>query len=150
MWGHKEKTAVYKPRRETSEETLCNPMDYTIHRLLWARILEWVAFPFSRGSSQHRDWTQVSHIADEFFTSWVTREAPRILEWVAYPFSRGFSQLGNRTRVSCVAGGFFTSWAIREDLHLYKDEYNPRWIHDYMIRKYQMILSHLSFGFKIN
>ena len=40
-----------------------------------ARILEWVAIPFSRGSSQPRDQTQVSHIADGFFTSWATREA---------------------------------------------------------------------------
>ena len=37
--------------------TLCNPKDYRIHRILQARILEWVAFPFSRGSSQPRDWT---------------------------------------------------------------------------------------------
>ena len=35
--------------------TLCEPMDYTIHGILQARILEWVAFPFSRGSSQPRD-----------------------------------------------------------------------------------------------
>ena len=35
--------------------TLCNPMDYTAHGILQARILEWVAFPFSRGSSQPRD-----------------------------------------------------------------------------------------------
>ena len=49
--------------------TLCNPMDYTVHRLLQARILEWVTFPFSRGSSQPRDRTQVSHIAGRFFTS---------------------------------------------------------------------------------
>ena len=35
--------------------TLCDPMDYTVHRILQARILEWVAFPFSRGSSQPRD-----------------------------------------------------------------------------------------------
>ena len=41
-----------------------------------AKILEWVAFPFSRGSSQPRDWTQVSHIAGGFFTRWVIREAP--------------------------------------------------------------------------
>ena len=40
-----------------------------------ARILEWVAFPFSRGSSQHKDRTQVSHITGGFFTSWATREA---------------------------------------------------------------------------
>ena len=39
------------------------------------RILEWVAYPFSRGSSQPRDQTQVSHISGRFFTSWVTREA---------------------------------------------------------------------------
>ena len=45
-------------------------MDYGI---LQARILEWVVFPFSRGSSQPRDWTQVSHTAGRFFTSWATR-----------------------------------------------------------------------------
>ena len=49
--------------------TLCYPMDYTVHGILQARILEWVAFPFSRRSSQPRDQTQVSHIAGEFFTS---------------------------------------------------------------------------------
>ena len=49
--------------------TLCNPMDYTVHGTLQARLLEWVAFPFSRGSSQPRDRTQVSHIAGRIFTS---------------------------------------------------------------------------------
>ena len=49
--------------------TLCNPMDYTVHRIHQARILKWVAFPFSRGSSQPRDQTQVSSIAGGFFTS---------------------------------------------------------------------------------
>ena len=52
--------------------TVCDPMDYTIHGILQARILEWVAFPFSRGSSQPRDQTQVSHTAGGFFTSWTT------------------------------------------------------------------------------
>ena len=55
--------------------TLCDPMDYTVHGILQARILEWVAFPFFRGSSQPRDPSQVSHIAGGFFTSWATREA---------------------------------------------------------------------------
>ena len=41
--------------------TLCGSMDYTVHGILQARILEWVAFPFSRGSSRPRDQTQVSH-----------------------------------------------------------------------------------------
>ena len=49
--------------------TLCDPMDYMVHEILQARILEWVAFPFSRGSSQPRDQSQVSHIAGGFFTS---------------------------------------------------------------------------------
>ena len=47
--------------------TLCNPRDHTVHGILQARILEWVAVPFSRGS-QSRDRTQVSHIAGGFFT----------------------------------------------------------------------------------
>ena len=54
--------------------TLCDPTDYTVHGILQARILECVAFPFSRGSSQPRDQSQVSHIAGGFFTSWTTRE----------------------------------------------------------------------------
>ena len=37
--------------------TLCDPVDYTVHGILQARILEWVVFPFLRGSSQARDWT---------------------------------------------------------------------------------------------
>ena len=55
--------------------TICIPMDYTVHGILQARILEWAAFPFSRGSSRPRDRTQVSHIAGRFFTSWASREA---------------------------------------------------------------------------
>ena len=49
--------------------TLCNPVSYTVHGILQARILEWVAFPFFRESSQPRDRTQVSRIAGRFFTS---------------------------------------------------------------------------------
>ena len=49
--------------------TLCNPMDDTVHAIFQARILEWIAFAFSRESSQPRDQTQVSHIAGRFFTS---------------------------------------------------------------------------------
>ena len=49
--------------------TLCDPMDYTVHGILQARIPEWVAFPFSQGSFQPRDRTQVSRIAGRFLTS---------------------------------------------------------------------------------
>ena len=54
-------------------QLFANP--WTVHGILQARILEWVAFPFSRGSSQPRDRTQVSRIAGGFFTSWAIREA---------------------------------------------------------------------------
>ena len=46
-----------------------------VRGILQDRILEWAAFPFSRGSSQPRDPTQVYHIAVRFFTSWAAREA---------------------------------------------------------------------------
>ena len=49
--------------------TLWDPLDYTVQGILQARILEWVAIPFSRGSSQSRDRTHISHIAGGFFTS---------------------------------------------------------------------------------
>ena len=49
-------------------------MDYILHGILQTRILEWVAVPFSRRSSQSRDRTHVSGIAGRFFTSWATRE----------------------------------------------------------------------------
>ena len=62
---------------------LCNPMDYTVRGILQARILEWVAISSSRGSSQPRDRTQVSCIAGEFFTSWITREAQEY--WNGWP-----------------------------------------------------------------
>ena len=54
-----------------------------VQGILQARILEWVAFPLSWGSSQPKDWTQVSHIVSELFTSWATREAQDY--WSGYP-----------------------------------------------------------------
>ena len=58
-----------------SHVRLCDPLDYTVHGMLQARILEWVAVPFSRGSSQPRDRSHVSWMAGGFFTNWATREA---------------------------------------------------------------------------
>ena len=52
--------------------TLFDLRDYIIHGILQAGIQEWVAFPYSRGSSQPIYWTQVSCIAGRFFTSWAT------------------------------------------------------------------------------
>ena len=53
-------------------------------RILQARILTWVAYPFSRVSSQPRDRTQVSHAAGRFFTIWTTRQAPSFNYWPIY------------------------------------------------------------------
>ena len=58
-------------------------MDCTAHGILQARILEWAAFPFCRGSSQPRDRTQISRTAGRFFTSWATREAQE--RWSGQP-----------------------------------------------------------------
>ena len=63
--------------------TLCDPMDWglpgsSLQGILQARILEWIAIPFFRGSSQPRDWTLVSHIAGKFFIIWAIREAKDI------------------------------------------------------------------------
>ena len=53
----------------------CSPTGSSVCGILQARILEWVAMPFARGSSWTWDWTWVSHIAGRFFTVWATREA---------------------------------------------------------------------------
>ena len=76
------------------------------------RILEQVAFPFSRGSSQSRDQSQVSHIAGRFSIIWATREAQEY--WSGYPLSSGSSWPRNWTGISCTAGRFFTIWATRD------------------------------------
>ena len=64
--------------------TRCDSMDYSppgssCHGILQARILEWVAISFSRGSSWPRDSTRVSCAAGKFFTVWATREARKTL-----------------------------------------------------------------------
>ena len=68
---------------------LCNPMAcsppaFSVHGILQARILKWVAFPFSRGSSWPRDRTRVSRIAGGFFTVWATRETREIGAHVSF------------------------------------------------------------------
>ena len=64
--------------------TLCNPMECSLpgssfHGFFQAIVLEWIAISFSRGSSQARDRTRVSHIVDRCFTVWATREVKSIL-----------------------------------------------------------------------
>ena len=61
----------------------CSPPGSSVHGILQARILQWVAIPFSRGSSQPRDWTQDSCITGRCFIIWTTREAPKELHAAA-------------------------------------------------------------------
>ena len=85
-----------------------------VHGTLQARILEWVAFPFSRVSSQPRIKPRSPTLQADSLSAEPQGGSPRILEWVAYSFASGSSQPRNQTRVSCIGGGFFTNWAIRE------------------------------------
>ena len=88
--------------------TVCDPLDCTVHGILQARILECLAVPSSRGSSQTRDQNQVSHIAADSLPA----ESPgklkntrvgglSLLQWIF------LNQELNQ--VSCIAGEFFTS-----------------------------------------
>ena len=60
----------------------CSLPGSSIHGILQPRILEWVAIPFSRGSFQPKDQTQVSRIVEIFFTIWATWEAQTLAGWV--------------------------------------------------------------------
>ena len=68
-WILYHRATTQSAKSKSLSRTLCGPMDCTVHGILQARILEWVAFPFSRGSSQPKDQTQVSHIVGRFFTN---------------------------------------------------------------------------------
>ena len=59
--------------------TVDHPPGSSLHGILQARILEWVAIPFSRGSSQPRNWTRVSCLADRFFILWLMGKAQKFL-----------------------------------------------------------------------
>ena len=75
-WYWKSESEVAQSCLTLCDSMDCSPPGSSVHGILQARILVWVAISFSRGSSQTRDWTQVSHIAGRFFTLWATREAP--------------------------------------------------------------------------
>ena len=117
--------------------TLCDPMDYTAHGILQARILEWEAIPFSRGTSQPRDRALISHMIQLRLKSQhsivvvlVTQSCmticdavdcsptgcsvhgilqARILEWVVIPFFRGSSEPRDWTQVSCIKADSLSS-----------------------------------------
>ena len=82
-----------------SVPTLCNPMNCSppgsaVHGISQARILEWVAILFSRGSSQPRDWTCISRIGRRFFTTEPPGEPKNCLD---SRFLKGFHPFRHRT-----------------------------------------------------
>ena len=116
LWGYSLVESEVKVKVAQPCLTLCDPVNYTVHGILQARILEWGSLSFlqgifpTQGSNPgllhcRRILYQLSH-----------KGSPRILEWVAFPFSRWSSWPRNRIWVSCIAGRFFTNWAIREAL----------------------------------
>ena len=94
--------------------TLCDPMDYSIHGILQARILEWVDFPFSRDSSQPQDRTQISHTAGNSLAAEPQGKPKNTGVGSLSLLQRIFPPPSNWTMFSCIAARFFTSGAIRE------------------------------------
>ena len=89
----------------------CRQILYSLSHQGSPRILEWVTYPFSRGTSWPRNWTRISSIAVRFFTSWATREAlnwstrlywcllkRQLISYFSTPFSKG-SRCSSRIHV---------------------------------------------------
>ena len=93
------------------------PQSSPVHGILQARILEWVAIPFSRGSSWLRDQTQISHIAGRFFTVWATRQPLCYLNPWSYLFVNNLTWRFLRKRMA--------EWVFSGDL-LRKDDPGSR------------------------
>ena len=90
---------------------LCDPMDYTVHKILQARILELVAIPFSSGSSEPRDQTQASRKAGGFFTSWATRETQSGRRFLTHG-GRLIHSLHSHSPRPHLGFGHFSPWPI--------------------------------------
>ena len=116
--------------------TLGNPMNYTAHGILQARILEWVAFSVFRGSFQPRDRTQVSHIAGRFFTSWASRKSKNTRVG-SLALLQGIFLIQELKWGCCIACGFFTNWAIREAQSMITEDQLKEKITPYRVRPVQ-------------
>ena len=113
--------------------TLCDPMDNTVHGILQARILEWVVFTFSRGSSQPRDRTQVSCVAGGLFTSWATREAPTLCRGICkiHTYTHTHTHTYSHTCISLtfLSGLYLMTLALYATNNLsYKAHLSHNWI----------------------
>ena len=87
--------------------TLCKPRDYRVHGILHARKLEWIAFPFSKGSSWPRNWPRVYHIADGLFTNWAIKDANTMFLLALHPplsaiLTGNYMEIAGGSSKSCV------------------------------------------------
>ena len=80
----------------------CSPPGSSVHGILQATTLEWVAIPFSRGSSWPRDQTQVSCTTGRFFTIWVTREVQDYWDGLLFPSPGDLPNPGTKPRSSAL------------------------------------------------
>ena len=110
--------------------TLCNPMDYTVHGILQARILEWVAFPFSRVSSQTQ-WNSGFPHCRQILYQLSHQGSPRILEWVAYPFSSGSSWPRNWAGSPALQADSLPAEPPGKPIYVVKQILNLKWIINY-------------------
>ena len=106
QWRHKIRKKV---KVAQSCPTLCDPLDYTFHVILQARILEWVAFPFSKGSSQPRmeprsPALQVDSLPAE------PQGKPKNTGESSLSLLQGIFPTQESTGVPCIAGRFFTNF----------------------------------------
>ena len=97
----------------SAESDCLQSMDYTVHGILQVKIMERVSVPFSRGSSQPRDRTQVSWVAGDSLQA-EPQGKPKNTGVGSLSLLQGIFPTRELNCVSCIAGGFFTNWAIRE------------------------------------
>ena len=130
----------------------CDPMDYrpslpgsSIHRILQARILEWVSTPISRGFSQPREWAQVSCIAGRFFTVWATsgtRYFPDSQSEKCFPIHSGLlhAELDVDFSIRCTGMRQPSSPCLPSpgctEREKNQPSYSSPWLHKYLFSKY--------------
>ena len=122
MWV-KGKVNCVKMKVAQSCPTFCGPTDYRSHGILPARILKWVAFPFSRGSSQPRDRIQVSHIAVDSLTAELQGK-PKNTGMGSLSLFWGSSQPRNQTGVSCICRWILYQLSYEESPIAYQGRVN--------------------------
>ena len=116
----------------------CSPPGSSVHGILQARILEWVAIPFSRGSSPPRDWTRVSCIPGRFFITGATGEAPvEVKDAVKNPTRHRTVP----TTKSCLPQNFNSAEVVLPRLLFFLDNPGPLYFQHFLYILWVKILS---------